>query len=160
MSEINETVHAVAALVARSKRVRANIEKAREALRIYLPGEHVELPFRRAVCHPLLGGILRKDEAHDIPGPSFTVNSLRRAADKGELQTSWHGSNQFTSAASLRDWIAMRQGARPEKAKVVQYLSPKAKTLDEKRQAKASVENATARLISMKAALAKKKQGK
>jgi hypothetical protein len=157
MIDTNETVNAVAAVVARSRRVRANIERAREALRIYLPGDEVELPFRRAICHPLLGGILRKNEEHDISGPSFTVNSLRRAADKGELQTSWHGANQFTCGASLREWIANRQGARPEKAKVVQYLSPKAKTLNQKREGKASVDNATAKLISMKAALAKKK---
>lgn len=158
MNEIEATVNAVAAVVARSKRVRANIEAAREAIRVLLPGDDVELPFRRAICHPLLGGILRKEEAHDVPGPSFTVNSLRRAAKKGELRTSWNGDNQFTCAASLRDWVALRQGECPEKAKVVTYRPPAAQTNYEKQKGAASISNASAKLIALNEMLAKKKK--
>lgn len=160
MSDIEATVHAVAAVVARSRRVRANIEKAIEAVKVYLPGDDVELTFARAICHPLLGGILRKEEKDDLPGPSFTINSLRRAAKKGELRTSWNGDNRFTTGASLRDWVALRAGERtPAKASVRTYKAPGAKTRFEKQKGAASISNASAKLIALNEMLAKKKKG-
>jgi hypothetical protein len=162
MSEINETVHAVAAIVARSRRVRANIEKAREALQLYRPGDNTPLTFKRAICHPLLGGVLRKDENKDVPGPSFTVNSLRRAADKSELPTFWHGTNQFVTPAGIQQWLAKSTSGRKKPAPLANndYVPPAQRTRYEKTLDDQAMDRVNDAFASIDAMLSKQKSKK
>ncbi|TAY50974.1 hypothetical protein [Rhizobium leguminosarum] len=156
MSDINETARAVAAIVARSQQVRRDIEKTRIALRLWIPSEAELVPIRRAICHPLLGGILRKDAQRDVSGPNFTLNSLRLAISKGHLVCIWKAEKQYVTPAALRDWLGLSEGER-RTSRVIQYQPSAAKTNYEKQKGGASLANASAKLLSMKAALAKKK---
>ena len=110
------------------------------------------LPLERAVCHPILGGRLRADPAGDVPGPAFTVPSLRRAILKGDLKCVNHGRLQFVTPAQLRAWINRKPDALsvPVAPSTPPPLSPAAQTLYEKRQGNASVSLAMAALDSVK----------
>lgn len=90
---------------AAARRNFALLARIREYLRTQQTDDNTPLSLERAVCHPLLGGILRRDARGDVPGPSFTVASLRRAAKAGELETFWHGRFQFVTPAALKAWI-------------------------------------------------------
>lgn len=112
------------------------------------------LPLERAVCHPILGGRLRADPAGDIPGPAFTVASLRRAIIKGDLKCVNHGRLQFITPAQLRAWINRKPDASaspvaPSTPPAPPSMSPAAPTLNEKRQGSASVSLAMAALDSI-----------
>ncbi|MGO6676394.1 hypothetical protein [Rhizobium leguminosarum] len=156
MDDINDLANRVADTVLRSQQVRRDIEKTRIALRLWIPSETELVPIRRAICHPLLGGILRKDPQRDVPGPNFPLNSLRLAISKGHLVCIWKAEKQYVTPAALRDWLGLSEGER-RTSRVIQYQPPATKTNYEKQKGGASVANASAKLLSMKAALAKKR---
>ncbi|MGI0523960.1 hypothetical protein [Rhizobium giardinii] len=131
----------------------AMLARIREYLRTQQTDDNTPLSLDRAVCHPLLGGILRRDERGDVPGPSFTKNSLRLAAKKGDLETFWNGRCQYVTPAALRAWVTRKPdaaAATPVDPPRPPSLSPAALTLHEKRQGNASVSLALAALDSIK----------
>ncbi|WP_154664980.1 hypothetical protein [Allorhizobium undicola] len=143
--------------LAATRRALEMMDQIRESLRLQQTEDDTPIPLARAVCHPILGGILRRDPSGDVPGPSFTENSLRLAISKGHLECTWVAGKQYVTPAALRAWLATTDDQRkPEKRTVIE-LTTRPKTLREKRQGNASVESASAKLLSMKVALAKKK---
>jgi hypothetical protein len=82
--------------------------RIRDHLRTQQTQDDTPIPLARAVCHPILGGILRRDPSGDVPGPSFTENSLRLAISKGHLECTCvnggvktgHGAEQKSATAA------------------------------------------------------------
>ncbi|TAW15095.1 hypothetical protein ELI25_04140 [Rhizobium ruizarguesonis] len=112
------------------------------------------LSLERAVCHPLLGGTLCIDPAADVPGPSFTVASLRRAILKGDLKCVHHGRLHFVTTGQLRAWITRETDGSttlvsPPRPPAPPAFSSMTLTLHEKRQGSASVNLALAALDSI-----------
>jgi hypothetical protein len=136
--------------VASHGRVMQTLAHMREYLRRQQTDEHTALSLERAICHPLLGGILRRDARGDVPGPSFTTNSLRLAAKKGDLETLWHGRLQFVTPAALKAWLTRKPDGSAAPVPVVPNTPPSISsavpTLYEKRQGSASVAMALAAL--------------
>lgn len=123
--------------------------------------DHTPLPLERAVCHPILGGRLRANSTGDIPGPAFTVASLRRAILKGDLKCVNHGRLQFVTPAQLRAWINRKPDSST--APTPSSTSLASQTLYEKQQGSASVSLAVAALDSIgttPAQVSKKKRGR
>lgn len=132
-----------------------------EYLRTQQTDDLTPISLKRAVCHPLLGGILRRDPSCDVPGPSFTENSLRLAISKGHLECTWVSGKQYVTPAALRTWLATTNDQRkPGNTTVVSYRPPAERDRLRQQQGKASVANASAKLLSMKETLSKKKGGK
>lgn len=128
------------------------LARIREHLRRQQTDDDTPLSLERAVCHPLLGGTLCVDPAADVPGPSFTVSSLRRAILKGDLKCVNHGRLQFVTPAQLRAWITREPDDRVLRAAPPRPPAPltyAAQTLHEKRQGSASVSLALAALDSI-----------
>lgn len=152
MNEMEEVARGTARALQAGARMRAMIEACREYIRDFHPSDITPIPLARAVCHPILGGKLRANPANDVPGPTFTVNSLRRAAGKGELETVWNGSNQYVTPLQLRAWVTRSATGR---AKVtppsISYMPPEQRTLYEKQRGSASVATASAKLAEMRA---------
>jgi hypothetical protein len=123
------------------------------------------LSLERAVCHPLLGGTLCVDPVADVPGPSFTVASLRRAILKGDLKCVHHGRLHFVTTAQLRAWITREPDGSitpisPPRPPAPPAFSPTTLTLHEKRQGNASVSLALAALDSIKPSARNLKKGR
>lgn len=162
MNDLNDLAQSVAEVVARSKIVRGNVEKAREIVKTYTPAENELIHISRAACHPLLGGSMRKDKKNDVPGPTFSQNSLRLAIEKGDLVCIWKKGKQFVTAAAIRDWLSRSDvdGERkPSQAKVISIATPTTRTTFEKQRGSASVANASAKLLDLSNMLKNKKKG-
>ncbi len=128
------------------------LARIREHLRRQQTDDDTPLSLERAVCHPILGGTLCVDPTADVPGPSFTVASLRRAILKGDLQCVHHGRLQFVTPAQLRAWVTRgSDGSIPRVSppRPPSPLTSVAPTLNEKRQGSASVNLALAALDSI-----------
>lgn len=127
----------------------AMMDEMRGHFQLQQTEDDTPLSLERAVCHPLLGGTLCIDPGADVPGPSFTVASLRRAILKGDLQCVHHGRLQFVTPAQLRAWINREPDARMGHVSPPKPVAPpslSSVTLYEKREGSASVALALAAL--------------
>jgi hypothetical protein len=133
--------------------------RIREYLRRQQTDDNTPISLERAVCHPILGGILRIDPKADVRGPSFTKNSLRLAAEKGDLDTFWNGRFQYVTPAALRAWVT-RQGTGKTKVKSpppIDYRPPAQQTRYEKTLEEAAMDRAADAFASLDVMIARKK---
>lgn len=147
--EMRKILHLHEEDLAATRRALAMMDQMRGHFQFQQTEDDTPLSLERAVCHPLLGGTLCIDPAADVPGPSFTVASLRRAILKGDLKCVHHGRLQFVTGAQLRAWIT-----REPDGSILRVAPPRppapptlsSATLHEKREGSASVALALAAL--------------
>lgn len=155
--EMQEALRNAADFRASMDRLNAGLAFLRERFKRVPVNDHTPVPIKRAHCHPVLGGVLYKDAKMDVPGPNFSVSSLRRAAKCGELETMWTGGNQLVTGAALRAWIDKCTQRQPS-SKPPRPLNPEVRASRDREAAVASQEMVKAKLAALK--LARKKRSK
>lgn len=131
--------------------------RIRDHLRTQQTDDDTPIPLARAVCHPILGGILRRDPSADVPGPAFTKASLELAIRKGTLQAIWKNNKLHVTPDALRTWVTTSEKEQSKPSLKVVYENPDIKSNREKQQAVASQIALQQQLAALKAA---RKKGK
>ncbi|MBY3594267.1 hypothetical protein HJA87_31185 [Rhizobium bangladeshense] len=150
--EIIAAVREVERAEAAAKQYFDMLWRIRDHLRIQQTEDDTPIPLARAVCHPILGGILRRDPRADVPGPAFTKASLELAIRKGTLQAVWKNNKLHVTPAALRAWVTLSEKERKQPPLKVAYENLDIKSNREKQQAMTSQNLLQQQLAALKAA--------